>query len=350
MRGENSDSEGLFSYLRMSERVPQSHPLRPVREMCSEILSRLSPLFEELYSRTGRPSIPPEKLLRALLLQALYSIRSERMLIEQLEYNLLFRWFIGLSMDDPVWDASSFSKNRERLLAGDVASAFFQEVIELARRKSLLSDEHFVVDGTLIEAWASQKSFRPKDDDAPRGDFRGERRSNKTHQSMTDPDARLARKGNGCEARLAFLGNLLMDAKHGLPVGAQVTIVSGSAEREAALALVEQIPGRHVIRVAADKGYDTRAFVDGLRELNARPHVASKRRWSAIDGRTTRHESYVKSQRVRKLIEPIHGWMKNVALLRKVKVRGQERVGFAYALGAAAYALVRMRTLLPAAC
>ncbi len=348
MRGKNSDNDGLFSYVRLHERVPRTHPLRPVLEMCREVLGRLSPRFDELYAKVGRPSIPPEKLLRALLLQALYSIRSERMLMEQLEYNLLFRWFVGLSMDEGVWDATVYSKNRDRLIDGDIAQAFFTEVVELARRRGLLSDEHFVVDGTLLEAWASQKSFRPKDDDTPRSDFQGERRSNSTHRSITDPDARLTRKGNGCEARLAFLGNLLMDAKHGLPVGAEVRVVSGTAEGEAALALVETVPGRHPIRVAADKGYDSRRVVEGLRELAATPHVAAKRTGSAIDGRTTRHPSYATSQRVRKLIEPIHGWMKNVALLRKVKVRGRERVDFAYVLAASAYALVRMRTLLPA--
>jgi transposase len=350
MRGENTDSEGVFSYVRMHERVPASHPLRPVLAMCREVLHELSPLFDTLYAKVGRPSIPPEKLLRALLLQLLYSVRSERMLMEQLEYNMLFRWFVGLSMDEPVWDASTFSKNRDRLLAGDVALAFFTEVVELARRRGLLSDEHFVVDGTLIEAWASQKSFRPKDDDQPRSDFHGEKRTNDTHRSLTDPDARLTRKGNGCEARLAYLGNLLMDAKHCLPVGARLTKVSGSAEREVALDLLAEVPGRHQITVGADKGYDTAGFVEEARELNARPHVARKSRGSAIDGRTTRHPGYAASQRVRKLIEPIHGWMKNIGLLRKTKLRGEDRVGFAYVFGAAAFALVRMRTLLPEGC
>ena len=283
MRGDDRQQAKMFSYLSPEERVPPDHPLRAIREMVDQALTRLWPRFEGLYSTTGRPSIPPEKLLRALLLQVLYTVRSERMLMEQLDYNLLFRWFVGLDLDDPVWDPTVFSKNRERLLAGDIAQAFFQEVLVEARQRRLLSDEHFSVDGTLIEAWAGHKSFRPKggsdgpppeDPGNPSVDFRGEKRSNATHRSSTDPEARLYRKGPGREAKLCFMGHLLMDNRHGLGVGARLSLATGTAECDAGLAMAEKIPGRGSVTVGADKGYDQRGFVAALRGMGVTPHMA----------------------------------------------------------------------------
>ena len=305
MRGTDERSESLFSYVSCEARVPADHPLRPIRAIVDEALEVMSPAFEGLYSKIGRPSIPPEKLLRALLLQAFYSVRSERQLMEQLDYNLLFRWFVGLSMDAPVWDVTVFTKNRERLLAGDVAGKFLATVLGQPRVKALLSDEHFSVDGTLIEAWASVKSFRPKDGSGePPGpgrngdrDFHGEKRSNETHASTSDPEARLYRKGNGQPAKLAFMGHALMENRHALVVDVRLTAATGLAEREAAVSMVEAIPGRHRITVGADKAYDTKDFVANMRELGAAPHVAqnTSNRRSAIDGRTTRHPGYAVS-------------------------------------------------------
>jgi len=330
--------------------------------MADEALEVLSPAFEGLYSKVGRPSIPPEKLLRALLLQAFYSIRSERQLMEQLDYNLLFRWFVGLSMDALVWDATVFSKNRDRLLEGDVAAKFLAAVVAQARRRDLLSDDHFSVDGTLIEAWASLKSFRPKDgDDEPRGpgrngerDFHGEKRSNATHISTTDPDAKLYRKGDGKSSRMAYMGHVLMENRNGLVVGACLTQATGTAEREAALALLQaHRPGRRRITLGADKAYDVAAFVETLRQRRITPHIArddhltktGKRRRTLIDGRTTRHPGYAVSQRIRKRIEESFGWVKTTASLRKTRHRGTDRVGWMFTLTAAAYNLVRLPKL-----
>ena len=359
MRGSDDHSEGLFSYVSCEARVPAGHPLRAIRAIVDEALEVLSADFEGLYARVGRPSVAPEKLLRALLLQAFYSIRSERQLMEQLDYNLLFRWFVGLSMDAAVWDVTVFTKNRERLLAGDVAGKFLAAVLAQPRVRALLSDEHFSVDGTLIEAWASMKSFRAKDGGGnPPGpgrngerDFHGEKRSNETHASTTDPDARLFRKGQGQAAKLSFMGHALMENRCALVVDVRLTAATGTAEREAAAAMVEAVPGRHRITVGADRAYDTRDFVARLRELGAAPHVAQNitNRRSAIDRRTTRHPGYAVSLRTRKRIEEAFGWIKDVAGLRKTRHRGIERVGWIFALTATAYNLIRLPKLLAAA-
>jgi transposase len=355
MRGDDVQQGAMFSYLSPEARVPQDHPLRPIRKMVNRALVELSGQFQAMYSPEGRPSIPPEKLLRALLLQVFYTIRSERLLMEQLDYNLLFRWFVGLSMDDQVWDHSVFSKNRERFLRSDLAAAFFGRIHEQAAQAGLLSDEHFTVDGTLIEAWASLKSFRPKDPPPPDGgsgrnpevDFHGERRLNQTHASTTDPEARLFRKGKGKEAKLCFMGHVLMENRHGLIIMPRLTAATGTAERDTAEHMVGDLPGRHRITVGGDKAYDTREFVQSLRVLNAVPHVAQncKGRKSAIDGRTTRHPGYAISQRLRKRVEEIFGWIKTVGNLRKTRHRGKERVGWMFTLTAVAYNLVRIRNL-----
>ena len=347
----------MFSYLSPEERVPADHPLRPIREMVDEVLKGLSSAFARLYSSFGRPSIPPEKLLRALLLQILYTIRSERLLMEQLQYNLLFRWFVGLNLDEPVWVPTVFSKNRDRLLEGDIAEKFFALVLEQARAAKLLSDEHFSVDGTLIEAWASQKSFQRKDRPAPptddRGnptvDFHGEKRSNETHESTTDPDSRLARKSGGHEAKLAYCGNVMIENRNGLVVDTELLQCNGTAERDAALLMAERVDGTKRITVGADKGYDTKDFVTEMRGINATPHVTQNDRrpgGSAIDGRTVRHAGYQVSQRKRKRIEEVFGWTKTVGLLRKTRHRGVETVAWVFTFTAAAYNLVRMRNLL----
>jgi transposase len=355
MRGEDRQQAAMWSYMSPEQRVPQDHPLRPVRAMVDTILAELSPEFATLYSPVGRPSIPPEKLLRALLLQVLYSTRSERLLMEQLDYNLLFRWFVGLNMDDAVWDPTVFTKNRERLLAGNIAQAFFGRVLVQARQRGLLSDEHFTVDGTLIEAWASLKSFTPKDappaapDDPgnPTVDFHGERRSNATHVSRTDPEARLARKAKGHEAKLAYQGHVLMENRHGLAVEGCVTHASGYAERAAALEMVGHRATAGRITLGADKGYDSRDFVEALRLLQVTPHVAQNtaNRSSALDERTTRHAGYVVSQWKRKRVEEIFGWLKTVGLLRKTRHRGRRRVNWMFIFGLAVYNLVRIRNL-----
>ena len=359
MRGADDRTGAMFSYVSLEERIAADHPLRAIRRITDRALARVSPQLDTVYVHFGRPSIPPEQLLRALLLQALYTIRSERQLIEQLDYSLLFRWFVGLGMDDAVWSPSTFSKNRDRLLAGEVASAFFDAVLIHADTERLLSDEHFTVDGTLLEAWASHKSFRPRDPDppAPAGgnpsvNFHGQRRSNTTHQSTTDPDARLYKKARGQEARLGYLGHVVMEHRSGLIVRATVTPADGYAERDAALTMIETLPGRHQITVAADKGYDTRAFVANLRAMHATPHVAqygrTAHRGSAIDRRTTRHDGYEVSQRKRKLVEQGFGWMKTVGGLRKLRHRTGPLVGWIFTFTAAAYNIVRMRRLLPA--
>jgi transposase len=348
----------MFSYLSPEQRVPADHPLRPIREMVDQALKGLSRKFNEIYSATGRPSIPPEKLLRALLLQVLYTVRSERLLMEQLEYNLLFRWFVGLNMDEPVWVATVFSKNRDRLLEGDIAERFFDGVLKQAREADLLSDEHFSVDGTLIEAWASQKSFQRKDrgeeppaDDPgnPTVDFHGEKRSNETHESTTDADARLARKSGGHEAKLAYCGNVLIENRNGLVVDTELLQCNGTAERDAAMLMAERLDGDGRVTLGTDKGYDTKEFVKEMRQMKVTPHVAQndgRRGGSAIDERTTQHAGYKVSQQKRKKIEEVFGWLKTVASLRKTRHRGVLRVGWVFAFAAAAYNLVRMRKLL----
>lgn len=357
MRGNDMQQQAMFSYLSPEARVPSDHPLRPIRDMVNQALAELSGEFQAMYSRQGRPSIPPEKLLRALLLQVLYTIRSARLLMEQLDYNLLFRWFVGLSMDDKVWDHSVFSKNQERFLDSDLAAAFFTRILEQAAAAKLLSDEHFTVDGTLIEAWASVKSFRPKDAPPPEGggrnpavDFHGEKRLNQTHASTTDPEARLFRKGKGKEAKLCFMGHVLMENRNGLIISPRLTAATGTAEREAADDMVGNLRGRHRITIGADKAYDTQDFVQSLRTLQATPHVAQNcnGRKSAIDGRTTRHPGYAVSQLLRNRVEEIFGWMKTVGNLRKTRHRGKDRVGWMFTLTAAAYNLVRIRNLRPA--
>ena len=357
MRGVNEEQGGMFSYLSPEQRVREDHPLRAVRTQVDEVLRKLSPLFDDMYSWTGRPSIPPEKLLRALLLQMLYSIRSERLLMEEIDYSILFRWFVGMNLDDKVWDPTTFTKNRERLLDADVARQFLTLVVEQAQANGWTSDEHFTVDGTLLEAWASLKSFRPKEqqqqlppDDPgnPTVNFHGEKRSNQTHESTTDADSRLARKGNGKEAKLSYNGNLMIENRHGLIVNTAVLLAAGTSEREAALSMLDQVPGSKRLTVAGDKGYDTRDFVAECRKLAVTPHVAQNDKrpgGSAIDGRTTRHDGYAVSQRKRKRIEECFGWMKTVALLRKVRHRGIFKVGWVFTFAAAAYNLVRMRNL-----
>jgi transposase len=357
MRGGDVRTEGLFSYVSCEGRVPRDHPLRRVLPIVDAALADLSAEFAKLYAPIGRPSIPPEKLLRALLLQAFYSVRSERQLMEQLDYNLLFRWFVGLGIEDPVWDVTVFTKNRDRLLDGDIAAKFFQTVLRQPEVEALLSSEHFSVDGTLIEAWASMKSFKPKDGpgDGPPShagrnaerDFHGEQRTNHSHVSTTDPDARLFRKGRGKEARLCHMGHLLMENRHGLIVDALLTLASGTAERDAALIMLGRQAGRHRATLAADKGYDAAAFVATLRDLNVTPHVAQNTsRRSAIDRRTTRHPGYLASQRVRKRIEEAFGWIKTTGGLRKTRHRGTARVGWLFTLTAAACNLVRLPKLL----
>ena len=360
MRGADKRSGELFSYVDLEKRVRMDHPLRPIRELANTALSALSGDFAALYSRTGRPSIPPEMLLRAMLLQAFYSIRSERQLMERLEFDLLFRWFVGLGVDDPVWDHSTFSQNRDRLLAGDVAAGFLAAVLAQPRVKRLLSSEHFSVDGTLIEAWASMKIVKPKDEggkDPPADqsgggrnagvDFKGEKRTNETHRSTTDPEAMLYRKGPGMEAKLCFIGHGLMENRSGLVVDARLTRVSGHAERLAALEMVEPLADRpRAITLGADKGYDAADFVEELRGMNVRPHVARKARFSAIDGRTTRHRGYSQSQRIRKRIEEAFGWIKTIAGLRKSRFIGRAKMDWAFTFAAAAYNLVRLPRLM----
>jgi transposase len=350
----------MFSYLSPEQRVRKDHPLRAIRAMVDEVLRQLSPRFDRMYAKVGRPSIPPEQLLRAQLLQMLYSVRSERLLMEEIDYNLLFRWFVGLNPDDEVWDATVFTKNRDRLLEAEVAKEFLAQVVAQARAKGLASDEHFTVDGTLLEAWASLKSFQPRDqkdspppDDPgnPSVDFHGEKRSNQTHESKSDPEAKLARKGAGKEAKLSYSGNLLMENRNGLIVSSTVWEATGTAERLAALAMLEQIPGARRVTVGGDKGFDTVDFVAECRNLCVTPHVAQNlaRRRSAIDGRTTRQAGYSTSQKKRKRIEECFGWLKTVALLRKLRHRGTLKVDWIFTFACAAYNLVRMRNLMATA-
>jgi transposase len=359
MRGTDRQTGQLFSYLSPEAMVPQDHPLRVIRPLVNAALERLSPVFSEIYSVIGRPSIPPEQLLRALLLQVFFTVRSERQLMEQLTYNIMFRWFVGLSMDAPVWDVTVFTKNRDRLLEGDIARGFLLALLVDPRVKPLLSDDHFSVDGTLIEAWASMKSFRPKGGggkpptDGRNGerDFHGEKRSNETHASTTDPDARLYKKAAGQAAKLCHMGHVVMENRNGLVVDATTTLATGTAEREAAAAMVGELPAAGRITLGADKAYDTADFVAEMRRLGVTPHVAQndKRRRSAIDSRTTRHGGYTISQRLRKRIEEVFGWLKTVGGQRKTRYRGTARVGWMFTLSAVAYNLIRMPKLLAAA-
>ena len=361
MRGGDVRTGELFSYVDLEDRVRRDHPLRAIRLIVNEALASLKGEFAALYSPIGRPSIAPEKLLRAMLLQAFYSIRSERLLMERLEYDLLFRWFVGIGIDDAAWDHSVFSKNRDRLLEGDIAAKFLGAILSRPKVKRLLSTDHFSVDGTLIEAWASMKSVKPKDGSgAPpasgggrnaEADFHGEKRTNETQASATDPDARLYRKGKGKEAKLCFMGHGLMENRHGLLVDACLTEANGHAERVAALHMIEPRADRpHAITLGADKAYDTKDFVNELRSMRVTPHVAQNLsgRSSAIDRRTTRHPGYRVSLRVRKQIEEAFGWIKTIAGQDKTKFRGRDRVGWAFTFAAAAYDLVRLPKLMAA--
>jgi transposase len=358
MRGTDHQQSHMFSYLSAEERVRSDHPLRAIRQMVDEVLRRLSPQFDRMYASEGRPSIAPEKLLRAQLLQMLYSIRSERLLMEEIDYSILFRWFVGLNLDEAVWDATTFTKNRDRLLEAEVAKRFLAEVVEQAGARGLTSDEHFTVDGTLLEAWAGAKSFQrkdgktppPGDDDPgnPTVNFHGEKRSNRTHESKTDPEARLARKGEGKEAKLSYSGNLLVENRNGLIVNAMVWEATGTAERDTALLMLEQIAGSGRVTVGGDKGFDTQDFISECRHMHVTPHVAQNQRrpgGSALDVRTTRHAGYQISQRRRKRIEECFGWLKTVALLRKVRHRGTLKVDWVFTFACAAYNLVRLRNL-----
>lgn len=353
MRGPDDQTHDLFSYLSPESRVRPDHPLRRVRAITDAVFAELSPAFAAMYSTIGRPSIPPEQLLRALILQVLYSIRSERLLMEAIDYSILFRWFIGLGLDERVWAPTTFSKNRERLMDGEVAARFFDAVVAQASEAALLSDEHFTVDGTQLEAWASLKSFTrrdaprsgpPEDPGNPTVDFRGEQRSNATHTSTTDPDAKLYKKADGQKSVLSYLGHVLMENRHGLVVNACATEASGTAEREAALLLLHS---HRRCTLGADKSYDVASFVTALRAQRITPHIAQKRQYSALDARTTRTAGYVISQRKRKLVEQAFGWMKTVGLLRKLRHRGGPRVDWAFTFTAAIYNVVRLRTLLP---
>ncbi len=361
MRGSDHPQTALFSYLSVEDRIPPDHPLRTIQALINPILAELSPRFQAMYSTMGRPSIPPERLLRAMLLQVLYTIRSERQLMEQLNYNLLFRWFVGLNPDDTVWVPTVFTKNRDRLVEGNIAEAFLHAVLKAADGRGLLSHEHFTVDGTLLEAWASQKSFRPRNDPPPPSDgdasnptvnFRKEKRSNQTHQSVSDPDARLARKG-GTAALLCHLGSVLMDNRHGLIVATDVRPPGGTAEREAGVEMLTMLKPRARRRtLGGDKGYDTDEFVAGVRACHTTPHVSPnihvRRPRAAIDQRTTRHPGFAVSQVKRKLVEEGFGWGKTIGGLRKLRQRGREKVSWIFAFTNAAYNLVRMRTLIRA--
>lgn len=367
MRGSDERSGSLFSYVDLEARVRGDHPLRAIREIANAALNDLSQEFAAVYTDFGRPSIAPEKLLRAMLLQAFYGIRSERQLMERLEFDLLFRWFVGLGVDDPVWDHSTFSKNRDRLLEGEIAAKFLAAILAQPKVKRLLSSDHFSVDGTLIEAWASIKSFRRKDgsdDDRPGSgrnserSFRKEKRSNETHKSTTDPEARLYKKGDGQPAKLCYIGHALMENRHGLAVGGGISQATGTAERDKALELIDDYRGNSERRITlgADKAYDVTPFVHELRGRSVTPHIAidghlsktGKRRKTAVDRRTTRHAGYDISQRCRKRIEEVFGWIKSSAGLAKIKLRGRERVDAAFTLALAAYNLVRLPKLLVA--
>jgi transposase len=352
----------FFSFKSIEDRIPQDHPIRPLKKLVDQALEKLSKDFDGLYSRIGRPSIPPEQLLRALLLQIFFSVRSERQLVEQLEYNMLFRWFVGLNLDDDIWNHSTFTKNRDRLLEGEVAQRFFEEVLVMAKKQGLVSQEHFTVDGTIIEAWASHKSFQPKegagdDDDPPRNsgggknpdvDYKGQKRKNDTHESKTDPDARLCRKSQRTGAQLGYMGHALMENRNGLVVDVRVTHAAGKAEQLAAASMASAIKGKHRVTLGGDKGYDSDELLGELRDLGVTPHIAKndhERRTSSIDQRTLRHEGYHISQKKRKLVEQIFGWGKTIGGLRKMKHRGLELVESITTMNLAAYNLIRIRNL-----
>lgn len=361
MRGQVSEQNELFSYIPLEARVPERHPLRRIKALVDPILERLSSRFDEIYSTTGRPSIPPEMLLKALLLQILYGIRSEFLLLEQIDFNLLFRWFVGLGPDDRIWDESVFTKNRDRLLRGDVADLFFHEVVRVADKKKLVSKEHFTVDGTLIEAWASLKSLVPKeesdvdskrDDDGDPGNpsvnFRGEKRSNQTHESSTDAEARIYTKASGQAAKLNFMGHVLMENRNGLAVEATLTRAGYHSERDAAIDMLDDLDTSYKKTLGADKAYDEEDFCRALRDRGVTPHVAQNihktRQFSAVDGRTTRHAGYEISSRKRKRVEEIYGWLKGT-ILRRVHFRGLGRVGFVFKFAVAVYNLLRISNL-----
>jgi transposase len=359
MRGSDTRTGELFSYVDLEDRVPAKHPLRAIRRIVNDVLMALDAEFEKIYAATGRPSIAPERLLRALLLQAFYTIRSETQLMEQLDYNLLYRWFVGLGVDEPVWVPTVFTKNRDRLLEAAVARKFLAELLNHKEVRALLSDEHFSVDGTQIAAWASMKSFQAKDGSSEppspgrngERDFRGEKRSNETHASITDPEAKLYRKGKGKEAKLSFVGNAMTENRHGLVVETELGEASGTIEREAAKTMVARYsPGASRITLGGDKGFDAREFIDDLRELNVTPHVAqnTSNRASAIDGRTTRHPGYAISQKKRKLVEESFGWAKTIGGLARPMLRGAQRLGFKFTLTMAAYDLIRLPKLIGA--
>jgi transposase len=359
MRGEHTEQSEMFSYITLERRIPEKHPLRKIRELVDDVLKGMNGRFDKIYSHTGRPSIPPERLLKALLLQVLHGIRSERLLLEQIDYNLLYRWFLGMSPDDRVWEETVFSKNRERLLDGEIAELFFKKVLNLARDKGLLSKEHFTVDGTLVESWASLKSVERRDgedrndDDGDSGNpsvnFRGEKRSNETHVSKTDPEAKIYTKSHGVAAKLNYMGHVLMENRNGLAVGAKITTAGYYAEPDAALAMAKGLRGEHRKTLGADKHYDQEYFCEGLRDQNITPHVAqnihSRRPHSAIDERTTRHEGYEVSQRKRKRVEEIFGWLKQWGILRRPHFRGMKRLGFLFKFAVGVYNLLRISNL-----
>ena len=350
MRGDERSQDGLFSYVSLEQRVPQDHPLRAIRRLTDRVLASLDADFDQLYASTGRPSIPPESMLRALLLQVFFSVRSERLLVEQIDYNLLFRWFVGLSMDEAIWNHAVFSKNRDRLLNSDVAQRFFAEVNLQA--KKFMSDEHFTVDGTLIQAWASQKSYRSKDgsDDGDGTDFRGQTRSNDTHQSTSDPEARLYKKSYGTESKLSYLGHALVENRNGLIADAMVTQADGYAERDAALLMLDRKQKDHTkrITVGADKAYDTKDFVAAARSIRVTAHVTKNEsgRRSTLDRRTTRHKGYAISLSRRWLVEKSFGWLKQTGPLRQVKLRGLEKVDWLFLFSCAAHNLLRIPKLI----
>lgn len=347
MRGEVDAQPEMFSYVDLESRIPKQHPIRKIRRIVDKALPALECAFNRMYSERGRPSIPPEQLIRALLLQIFFTIRSERQLMERIDYDLLFRWFVGLGMDDPVWDHSVFSKNRDRLMAYDVDELLFESIKQQAAAKKLLSRDHFSVDGTLIEACASLKSFRPKDrdDDSDAENFHGQKRRNDTHESTTDPDSRLFRKGFGKEAKLNYMGHIVTENRNGFVVGTTVTEAGTRQEWSAALEMLAQQPDRSGRTVGADKGYDVGAFVTKCRDLGFTAHVAAKKRYSRIDGRTTHHAGYAISQRKRKQVEEPFGWMKNYGLLRKLRHRGRDNVSWLFRLTATAYNITRLQGL-----
>lgn len=362
MRSKDMKQQVFFSFKSIEDRIPQDHPIRPLKKLVDQALESLSKDFDRLYSKTGRPSIPPEQLLRALLLQIFFSIRSERQLVEQLEYNMMFKWFVGLNLDDDIWNHSTFTKNRDRLLEGEIAQRFFEEVLKLAKEQGLVSPEHFTVDGTIIEAWASHKSFQLKDsgnndDDSPNSgsggrnpdiDYKGQKRKNDTHESKTDPDARLYRKSKRTGAQMCYLGHALMENRNGLVVDIRVTHAEGKAEEKAAASMATAIKGKRRVTLGGDKGYDSNELLRSLRAMGVTPHIAKNdhvNRTSSIDQRTLRHEGYQVSQRKRKLVEQIFGWGKTVGCLRKVKHRGLELVHSITTMNMAAYNLIRIRNL-----